>query len=72
MATKAEMLSPGQKAPKAGAYEVVGPRGGKIGRTINAKLGGSLPPTPAKGQKYVLVEPPTVKKAVKNTKTKKG
>lgn len=55
MPAKEEMLNPGQKAPRAGTYEVVGARGGKTGRTATAKRGGSLPPTPKKGQKYVFV-----------------
>ena len=55
MAAKDEMLNPGQKAPRAGTYEVVGARGGKTGRTATAKRGSSLPPTPKKGQKYVFV-----------------
>jgi len=55
MASKADMLSPGQKAPRAGTYEVVGARGAKTGKMVKAKRGGSLPPTPKKGQKYVFV-----------------
>ena len=50
------MLSPGQKAPKAGTYAVVGALGGKTDRTATAKRGAKLPPTPQKGQKYVFVE----------------
>lgn len=56
MAKSADMLSPGQKAPRAGTYAVVGARGGKTDRTATAKRGAKLPPTPQKGQKYVFVE----------------
>lgn len=67
MAKSADMLSPGQKAPKAGTYAVVGARGGKTDRTATAKRGAKLPPTPAKGQKYVFVEK---KKAAPKPKAK--
>ena len=56
MAKSADMLSPGQKAPRAGTYAVVGARGGKTDRTARAKRGAKLPPTPEKGQKYIFVE----------------
>lgn len=76
MADTGQMLNPGQKAPKAGTYEVVGPRGGSTGRMVKGKRGKPLPPTPAKGQKYLLVEKPaaTAKPktaANKRSKTKK-
>ncbi len=68
MPAKQEMLNPGQKAPRAGTYEVVGARGAKTGRTAQAKRGSSLPPTPKKGQKYVFVPKP---KAAKKKTTRK-
>ena len=73
MAAKKELLTPGQKAPRAGTYEVVGARGAKTGRTANAKRGGSLPPTPKKGQKYVFMPKakPKAKAKAKPKATKK-
>lgn len=52
------LLSPGQKAPNSGQYEIVGPRGGDKGgfeRTV--VKGEPLPPTPESGLKYTLVDP---------------
>ena len=70
----ADMLSPGQKAPRAGTYAVVGARGGKTNRTATAKRGAKLPPTPEKGQKYVFVEKEkaVVKPKAKPKTKKKG
>jgi hypothetical protein len=51
-------LRPGVSAPRSGQYEIVGPRGGNAGgqeRTVSR--GEPLPPTPAAGQRYVLVDP---------------
>ena len=73
MAKTADMLSPGQKAPRAGIYAVVGARGGKTDRTATVKRGAKLPPTPQKGQKYVFVEKkkPTAKPKAKKKPAKK-
>ena len=53
----AERYRPGQKAPKSGQYERVGPRGGKTGREVTGVEGKRLPPTPEPGQSYILVDP---------------
>jgi len=57
MASK-PLFSPGTPAPASGQYRVVGPRGGNVGgaeRTSTQR--NPLPPTPAPGQRYQLVDP---------------
>ena len=51
------MPKPGEKAPASGQYEVVGPRGGKTNTEITSVKNKILPPTPKKGQSYILVDP---------------
>jgi hypothetical protein len=48
---------PGQKAPKSGQYGIRGPRGGDTGKERTVTRGEPFPPTPKRGQKYVLVDP---------------
>jgi hypothetical protein len=50
-------LKPGQTAEKSGQYEMVGPRGGRTGEERTVTKGEPLPPTPQKGQRYILVDP---------------
>lgn len=52
----AKSLKPGQKAPRSGQYQIRGPRGG-AGAERTVTRGEPLPPTPKKGQTYVLVDP---------------
>lgn len=49
-------MSPGEKAPKSGQYEQVGPRGGRTGAERTVTRGEPLPPTPRSGMGYVLVD----------------
>jgi len=49
--------SPGEKAERSGQYEIIGPRGGKTGKERTIVKDEPMPPTPQKGQKYVLVDP---------------
>ena len=49
-------LSPGQKAPTSGQYEIVGKRGGKTGIERTIVKGEKMPPTLEKGQNYRLVD----------------
>lgn len=51
------LKSPGQKATRSGQYEITGPRGGGTGKERTVTKGEPLPPTPASGQKYKLVDP---------------
>lgn len=53
----AKTHSPGEKAPRSGQYEIVGPRGGRTGSERTVTRGEPMPPTPRPGQKYVLVDP---------------
>lgn len=51
----ADKLKPGQRAPKSGQYEVVGPRGGTRGREVTSIKGKPLPPATS-GERYILVD----------------
>ena len=55
-------LKPGEKAPKSGQYEIVGPRRGKTGNERTVVKNEPMPPTPEKGQKYQIVDPTKHKK----------
>lgn len=54
--SKNKILKPGTAAPASGQYGIVGPRGGKTGAERTVVKGEPLPPTPAPGQVYVLVD----------------
>lgn len=47
---------PGQKAPRSGQYQQIGPRGGK-GKEVTVVRGEPFPPAPSKGTKYKIVDP---------------
>ena len=49
-------LPPGKKAPASGQYKPLGPRGGDSHREITAVKGKTLPPAPAAGVTYKLVD----------------
>lgn len=51
------MPKSGEKAKQSGQYEIVGPRGGKTGKERTVTKGEPLPPTPKKGQGYIIVDP---------------
>jgi hypothetical protein len=53
----ANSYKPGEKAPASGQYGIVGPRGGDKGTELTVVKGEPLPPTPGKGQRYVLNDP---------------
>jgi hypothetical protein len=57
MASNGDRLKPGDKTPKSGLYEIIGPRGGHTGETVVSVEGRPLPPTDEPGQSYVLDEP---------------
>lgn len=48
-------LKPGEKAPKSGQYQEVGPRGGK-GKEVTVTKGEPMPPAPKKGATFTLVD----------------
>lgn len=49
-------FKPGDRAPKSGQYQEIGPRGGK-GREVTSVKGEKLPPTTQQGSTYRLVDP---------------
>ena len=53
---KNPVIKPGQKTPKSGQYEVIGPKGGKTGTEVTSTEGNPMPPTPKPGQGYTLVD----------------
>jgi len=58
-----DLNKPGEKTPRSGQYEIVGPRGGKTkyGEVTSTK-NKPLPPTPESNLKYKLVDPTKHKK----------
>jgi hypothetical protein len=46
----------GNKVLISGQYEIIGLKGGKTGEEITGVKGKILPPTPKKGQGYILVD----------------
>jgi hypothetical protein len=59
--SKKDDLKPGQPAPRSGQYQIIGPRGGHgPERTVVRRE--PLPPTPAPGSRYRLVDPTRHKK----------
>ncbi|GEK20991.1 hypothetical protein [Cellulomonas xylanilytica] len=54
----ADLQKPGERAPRSGQYEIVGPRGGDAGgRERTVTRGEPLPPTPQSGQRYRMSDP---------------
>ena len=52
----AKQLRPGTRAPASGQYKPVGPRGGVRDTEITSVKGKPLPPAPAPGTTYKLVD----------------
>jgi hypothetical protein len=52
-----DVKKPGEKCPRSGQYEIVGPRGGKTGEERTIVKGEPMPPTPKSGQGYVITDP---------------
>ena len=55
MGSKTSGLKPGQRAPRSGQYQQVGPRGGK-GAERSVVRGEPMPPTSKPGSTYTLVD----------------
>ena len=53
---------PGEKVPHSGQAKIIGPRGGRTGNEVTVTQGEPFPPTPQKGQKYIIVDPTKHKK----------
>jgi hypothetical protein len=49
-------LKPGTPAPVSAQYQQIGPRGGG-GKEVTVPKGRTLPPTPAPGGTYTVVDP---------------
>ena len=54
--SKNQGIRPGEKAPKSGQYEVIGPRGGHTGKEVTSVKGNVMPPTKSGGA-FNLVDP---------------
>jgi hypothetical protein len=52
-----KIYKPGEIAPRSGQYEIVGPLGEKTGKERTVVRGEPFPPTPERGQGYVLKDP---------------
>jgi hypothetical protein len=59
--SKTDGLKPGEPAPRSGQYQIIGPRGGQ-GPERTVVRDEPLPPTPAPGSHYRLVDPTRHKK----------
>ena len=55
-------FKPGQRAPRSGQYEIIGPRGGATGVERTVTRGEPLPPPQKRGQAYRLTDPTKHKK----------
>ena len=53
----AQIIKPGEDAPKSAQYELVGPHGGRKGVEVTVPKGKTMPPTPEKGQGYIVADP---------------
>ncbi|MEJ5330146.1 MAG: YjzC family protein [Desulfobaccales bacterium] len=49
-------MKPGEKAPRSGQYQQIGPQGERE-KEVTVTKGKPLPPTPQKGMTYRLVDP---------------
>lgn len=54
--SKKSGLKPGTPAPVSAQYQQIGPRGG-AGKEVTVPKGKPLPPTPAPGGTYKVVDP---------------
>ncbi len=54
---KNKPLKPGERAPKSGQYEIVGPRSGRTGKERTVTKNEPMPPTEKPGQGFILVDP---------------
>lgn len=52
-----QQQKPGQPAQRSGQVEIIGPRGGRTGEERTVVRDKPLPPTPQRGQRYLMVDP---------------
>lgn len=57
----ADKFKLGQPAPKSGQYGIIGPHRGKTGVERTVVKNEPFPPTPQKGQRYILNDPTKTK-----------
>lgn len=50
-------FKPGQTVPKSSQVEIIGSRGGRTGVERTVVEGKPFPPTPNRGQTYLIVDP---------------
>ena len=50
-------VKPGQRAPRSGQYEEVGPRGGRTGYEVTISKRERVPPTRQSGGGFTVVDP---------------
>jgi transcriptional regulator with XRE-family HTH domain len=62
---KMKGLRPGQIAPQSGQYQQIGSRGGR-GKEVTMVRGEPFPPTPNKGQTYILIDPVEGENKIRN------
>ncbi|MEW6540607.1 MAG: hypothetical protein AB1402_03180 [Bacillota bacterium] len=60
--SKKPVHKPGEKVPRSGQAEIVGPRGRRTGVERTVVKGEPFPPTPKPGQGYQIVDPTKHKK----------
>lgn len=53
---KSKVYKPGQKVPRSGQAEIVWSRGARTGIERTVVKGEPFPPTPKKGQTYIVVD----------------
>lgn len=61
MASK-KRYKPGEVVPQSGQAEILGPKGGKTGEERTVVKGEPFPPTPERGQTFIIVDPTKHKK----------
>ena len=52
-----ETVKPGEKAPRSGQYEELGPRGGRTGHEVTISKGERVPPSRQPGGAFAIVDP---------------
>lgn len=50
------VFKPGEKSPFSGQVKIIGPRGGQTGTERTVTKGEPMPPTPERGQRYIIVD----------------
>jgi len=53
----ADKVKPGERVPRSGQYEELGPRGGHTGHEVQLDRGTIAPPTHGPGGRFLLVDP---------------